>query len=151
MHATQRVCLCVMPNLAPSAFLADLSSSNAHKLTTPNMKHTIQCYRKIIPYHHSATLSAQYFQHFELPECKTCHKTIPGTPQVPKTAVQDQGGQFNAQGVSPSVMDPHQPTQAGVRARAWPGAAHADRQMQLGVEGAAVLIWQSLVNNYRWW
>jgi len=31
-----------MPNLAPSTFLADLTSPNTHKPTTQTMKHTTQ-------------------------------------------------------------------------------------------------------------
>lgn len=44
MHARERVCLHVMPNLAHSVFLADLSSSNTHK-PKPRMRNThTQCY-----------------------------------------------------------------------------------------------------------
>lgn len=32
-----------------------------------------------------------------------------------------------------------------------PGAAHAGLQAQPAAEGAAVLIWQGLVNNYTGW
>lgn len=44
LHAMQRVCLCVMPHLVPSTFLAGLSSSNTHKPTTQNMKQTTKWY-----------------------------------------------------------------------------------------------------------
>lgn len=43
MHATERVCLRVMPDLAPSIFLADLSSSNTANQQR-NMKHLTQWY-----------------------------------------------------------------------------------------------------------
>lgn len=48
-----------------------------------------------------------------------------------------------------SIMDLRQPTKPV--SGALPGTAHAGAQMQSGEEGAAVLIWQGLVNNYRCW